>query len=62
MWFRRTRKPKISPEAERALHDSRVSLLKIKARDAEVHAVAEASRRFRRENHFRNDLEKAFGG
>lgn len=56
------KKRKINPEAERALQESRVSLHRIKARSEEVHEVAEASRRFRRENHFRTDLEKAFGG
>lgn len=62
MWFQRIRKPKTNPDAEKAIRDSEESLRKVQARTQEVHEVAEASRKFRRENHFAIDLQNVFGG
>lgn len=61
MWFRRS-EPKVNLEAEKAIRESKKNLEKVQAREAEVHEVAEASRKFRRENHFATDLQHVFGG
>lgn len=65
MWFLRVHDkqvPPVSPDAEKAVQESKKALRQVKARDKEVHEVAEASRKFRRENHFAVDLQRAFGG
>lgn len=65
MWSRRIRDKKLEtacPEAAKAVKESKKALQRVEARTQEVHEVAEASRKFRRENHFSADLQNAFGG
>ena len=57
--FHRKTQPK-SREAENARYAAEISLHTIQGREAEVHAVAEASKKFRRENHFANALQDLF--
>lgn len=65
MWYPRIRDrgaTTISPEAAEAVKDSKRALRRVQARTQEVREVAEASKRFRRENHFAADLQNIFGG
>ena len=65
MWFQRIRDRKlntISPDAARAVRESKRALRRVQARTDEVHEVAEASKKFRKENHFAADLQAIFGG
>lgn len=56
MWFRRDRKE--DPEAKKALREAYQHLEEVQSRSEEVHRVAEASREFRRRNHFAEDLSQ----
>lgn len=58
MLFRRTRKT--SPEAEKAVQEAQAHLQTVQSREPEVHRIAEASKRFRRENHFAESLQRLF--
>lgn len=49
-------------KAEAALAAARAQLEEIKKRETEVAEVAEASRKFRKENHFAQDLQQLFEG
>lgn len=59
MWHRRVEK---DPDAEKAVREAKKNLAAVKARDPEVHRVAEESKRLRRENHFAQDLQQLFEG
>lgn len=61
MWFQRNKVPKPHPEAEKAVLESKQVLRRVQARTEEVHEVAEASREFRRQNHFADSLQQIFG-
>lgn len=60
MCFRRTRKS--NPEAERALAEAKEHLTEARDRNQEVRSVAEASKEFRRKNHFADQLQTLFEG
>lgn len=61
MWFIR-RKPKPDMESQKALYLAEKHLEQVKAREPEVQKVVEASREFRRRNHFAEDLTALIKG
>jgi len=50
------RSKKADPAAKRALEQADEHLKQVQSRSEEVHHIAEASREFRRRNHFAEDL------
>ena len=59
MWYRRNER---DPAAAMALREAERHLAEAKTRDAEVHKLAKASKKFRRKNHFAEDLQRLFEG
>lgn len=50
----------VNPEAEAAAKAAKKALKHVRARGEEVRKVSEASREFRRKNHFAEDLQLLF--
>lgn len=59
MCLRRTKEKKDTP-AKRAISEAQKHLRAVEQRDVEVKKVSEASKKFRRENHFAQDLQALF--
>ena len=65
MWFPRIHDPEVpssNPAAARAVLESKKALRRVQARSQEVAEVVEASKKFKKENHFAEDLQNIFGG
>ena len=62
MRFRKSKRLDESREATLAVVKAREELQKVKEREPEVQAVSQASRDFRRKNHFAEALQLLFEG
>lgn len=60
MWFQKTSPPNL--DADKALRDAEKNLKRVQQRDPEIRAITEASKEFRRKNHFAADLQALFEG